>query len=151
TEKTVPVNYGGRGLTYDWEGTNRNINVGLTGADRIAADPLTPADPDLLPGTADVSEHDGPNGEAGAGFLWVGALRAGFAVRDYGFFLDLFRYSVPVAFGGIPPQHDPFSTHTRVAFATKAALKDVTDPYFFGFYMALPDFWREREWEREFD
>ena len=28
TEKTVPINYAGRGLDYDWEGTNRNINVG---------------------------------------------------------------------------------------------------------------------------
>jgi hypothetical protein len=26
-EKTQPVNYAGRGLTYDWEGRNRNIVV----------------------------------------------------------------------------------------------------------------------------
>ena len=56
TEKTVPVNYGGRGLSYDWEGTNRDINVGFaTVEDRQAANPLTPSDPDILPGTADVA------------------------------------------------------------------------------------------------
>jgi hypothetical protein len=27
TEKTVPPEYANRGLTYDWEGTNRNVNV----------------------------------------------------------------------------------------------------------------------------
>src|SRR5262249_19574044 len=53
-EKTEPVNYAGRGLNYDYEGTNRNINVGLASvAERKAANPETPADPDLLPGTLD--------------------------------------------------------------------------------------------------
>src|SRR5262249_40660140 len=28
-EKTEPLNYAGRGLNYDYEGTNRNINVGF--------------------------------------------------------------------------------------------------------------------------
>jgi hypothetical protein len=66
TEKTVPVNYGGRGLSYDWEGTTRNINVGLaTGEARQAAMPYTPDGPDLLPGTADVAAPDAPKGEAG--------------------------------------------------------------------------------------
>ena len=38
--KPCPVNYGGRGLTYDWEGTNRNINVGFaTVEERQAAMP----------------------------------------------------------------------------------------------------------------
>src|SRR5437764_1958047 len=73
-EKTVPVNYASRGGTYDWEGANRNIIPGF---------PLN--DPNLLPGTADVSAPDGPNGEGGAGYLWDGALRANLAIRNYGF------------------------------------------------------------------
>src|SRR5262249_57919165 len=61
TEKTVPVNYAGRGLAYDWEGTNRDINVGYaTVQERQAANPLTPGDPDLLPGTTDVTAPHAP-------------------------------------------------------------------------------------------
>ena len=66
----MPVNYAGRGLTYDWEGTNGDINVGFaTVVERQAANPLTPSDPDLLPGTSDVAAPDGPAGEAGTGYL----------------------------------------------------------------------------------
>src|SRR5262249_54391414 len=93
TEKTSPVNYANRGLTYDWEGTNRNVNVGLaTLAERRQANPDTPDDPDLLPGTADVAAPDSPGGEAGAGYLWNAALRAGLSLRNYGFFGDLSLY-----------------------------------------------------------
>src|SRR5262249_18793769 len=111
-EKTEPVNYAGRGLNYDYEGTNRNVNVGYaTLAARQAAMPLTPPDPDLLPGTADVSPPDGPDGETGAGYLWDAALRAQRSVRNYGFFVDLGRYFIPAnnpAF--LPPTlRDPFA------------------------------------------
>jgi len=165
-EKTEPVNYAGRGFNYDYEGTNRNINVGFaTLAERKAAMPLTPNDPDLLPGTADVSAPDGPDGETGAGYLWDGALRAHRSMRNYGFFLDLARYFIPAASPAfLPPTlRDPFApagtpftpgasgTPVQVAFATKAALRPVTDPYFRGFDMKFADFWRFKEWEREFD
>src|SRR5216684_5633100 len=44
-EKTEPVNYAGRAFTYDWEGINRNINVGYaTVAERQAANPVTPSE-----------------------------------------------------------------------------------------------------------
>ena len=37
-EKTEPVNYASRGLSYDYEGTNRNVNVGYaTPAERAIA------------------------------------------------------------------------------------------------------------------
>jgi len=165
-EKTEPINYAGRGLNYDYEGTNRNINVGFaTLAERKAALPLTPNDPDLLPGTGDVSAPDGPDGETGAGYLWDAALRAGKSVRNYGFFLDLARYSIPASNPSfLPPTiRDPFApvgtpftpgasgTPIQVAFATKAALQGITDPYFRGFDMKAADFWRFKEWEREFD
>jgi hypothetical protein len=37
-----------------------------------------------------------------------------------------------------------------VAYPSDPALIAITDPYFRGFDLKLPDFWREREWEREF-
>src|SRR5215831_12145 len=158
-EKTVPVIYAGRGtFTYDYEGTDRNINTGLgTVAERQAANPLNPADPDILPGTADPSAFDGPSGEEGAGYLWDAALRAHLAVRNYGFFLDLTRYSLPAANPAfIPPTaNDPLHGSplgsTVVSFPTKAALQNITDRFFRGYDQKFPDFWRFKEWEREFD
>ena len=151
-EKTEPINYAGRGLNYDYEGTNRNVNVGYaTPAERISADPINPADPDLLPGTGDVSAPDSSQGEIGTGYLWDGALRAGLKVRNYGFFIDLTRYSLPASLGGIPPTiTDPFGSNTLVAFPTKAALQPITDQYFRGYDNKFPDFYRVNEWEREF-
>src|SRR5215470_3375346 len=99
-EKTEPINYAGRGLNYDYEGTNRNVNVGFaTPQDRVIANPAmntlsTAVANNLLLGTADVSAPDSPEGEEGAGYLWNSALDAGFDVRNYGFFIDLARYSL---------------------------------------------------------
>jgi YVTN family beta-propeller protein len=151
TEKMQPVSYAGRGGTYDWEGANRNVNVGIDSpSERRAANPQTPDDPDLLPGTADVAEHDGPEGEPGAGYLWDAALRAGLSVRNYGFFLDLTLYDSPPPLQ-TPLLRRPWETQTRVGVAAKASLVPVTDPYFRGFQTAFPDYWRFREWEREFE
>jgi DNA-binding beta-propeller fold protein YncE len=151
-ESTIPMEYANRGFTYDYEGDNRNINVGFaTLAERRAANPDTPNQPNLLPGTADISAPAGPGGEAGTGYLWNDALRAHLSLRNYGFFLDLQRYylrrSNPAY---IPPLTDPYATKTRVAFPAKTALMNVTDPYFRGFDQAFPDYWRYREWDREF-
>ncbi len=70
-EKAIPLQYADRGTNYEYEGTNRNINVGLaTLAERKLANPKTPSDPDLLPGTANVAEPDGPKGAAqGKGYI----------------------------------------------------------------------------------
>ena len=151
-ENTVPLEYAGRGPGYDFLGANRNINVGFaTLAARIAADPETPDDPNLLPGTADVAAPDGPGGQAGAGYLWNAALRAHITLRNYGCFSDLRRYSLrPSNPAYIPPIRNPFATKTRVDFPTKAALMPVTDPYYRSFDQAFPDYWRFREWDREF-
>jgi hypothetical protein len=157
-EKTEPINYAGRGLNYDYEGTNRNVNVGYaTPADRAIADPAMNTLPasvanNLLLGTADVSAPDSPEGEAGAGYLWDSALRAGLKVRNYGFFIDLTRYSIPLNIGGISPSiRDPFASGALVSFATKPALQPVTDQYFRGYDNQFPDFYRVNEWQREFD
>jgi YVTN family beta-propeller protein len=156
-EKTEPINYAGRGLNYDYEGTNRNVNVGLaTPAERAAAFPAYNSLPpsvakNLLLGTADVSAPDSPEGEGGSGYLWDSALRAGLNVRNYGFFIDLGPYSVPVSVGGTPLLRHPFDSGTPVAFATKAALQPITDPFFRGYDNHFPDFYRVDEWAREFD
>jgi YVTN family beta-propeller protein len=152
TEKTVPVNYAGRGLVYDWEGTNRNINVAYpTLAQRLAANPLTPNDPDLLPGTVDVAEPEGAFG-VGPQYLWDAALQSGHTLRNYGFFGDLAPYSIPTgATGFVPLDRDPAALGHMVFFPAKPALMTTSDPYFRGFDMRLADFWREQEWEREFD
>ena len=151
-EATIPMNYADRGFSYDYEGDNRQINVGYpTLAERRAANPETPRDPNLLPGTADVDAPDGAGGEAGSGYLWDDARRAHLTLCNYGFFLDLERYSLrPSSPAYLGPIRDPFRSKTRVAFPTKAALRGVTDPYYRGFDQAFPDLWRYREWDREF-
>ena len=150
-EKHTTVNYGGRGLSYDSEGTNRNVNVALpTPAERIAANPANPADPDLLPGTIDTAAPDSPKGDLNQGYIWDAALRAGLSVRNYGFFLDLTRYYLPAPLG-IPKLLNPAATKTQVAYSANAALRPVTDPYFRGFDQSFPDYYLFQEWKREFD
>ena len=156
-EKTEPINYAGRGLNYDYEGTNRNVNVGYATPDeRGAAFPAYNSLPanvrnSLLLGTNDVSAPDSPEGEPGAGYLWNSALRAGLNVRNYGFFIDLGPYSAPPSAGGIPLLRHPADSGTRVAFSTKGALQPITDPFFRGYDNHFPDFYRVDEWAREFD
>jgi YVTN family beta-propeller protein len=152
-ENTYPVNYADRGLTYDYEGENRNINVGIASPSARRKDnPATPDDDDLLPGTNDVDAPDGPGGDAGTGYLWDAALRAKLTLRNYGFFLEGARYfGKPGSPGLVPVIREPYKTKTRVAFPDKAALMNVTDPYFRGFDLKLPDYWRYQEWKREFD
>ena len=151
TERTSPVGYADRGLQYDWEGTNREINVALPTIEaRKAANPAIPDDPDIMAGTADVAAPESVQGEAGAGYLWDAALRAGLTLRNYGFYGDLSRYSRKHP-QRIPPLHDPAGKGLTVFFPTKAALAPVSDPYFRGFDQTFADYWRFKEWEREFD
>jgi YVTN family beta-propeller protein len=142
TEKTVPVAYGGRrSFTYDWEGDNRNINVGLpTLAERLAQNPALPNDVDLLPGTADVAAPD-VEGAAGLGYLWDGALRAGLTVRNYGIYVDNINAVTS----------SPFADGVKQAVPTKAGLRDNTDLFFRGYDQDNADFYLFKEWEREFD
>ena len=58
-EKEIPVNYAGRGLDDDAEGTNRNVNVGIGDVkERAKANPMGGDDPNVLPGTADIAAPD---------------------------------------------------------------------------------------------
>ena len=152
SEREAPVNYAGRGLQYDQEGDNRQVNVGYaTSAERVAANPVSPADPNVLAGARDVAAPDGPGGEQGRGYLWDSAMRAGLSVRNYGFYGDLTRYEKQVGEAMIPREREPAKTGLKVFYVAKAALMPVTDPYYRGFDQSFPDYWRYKEWEREFD
>jgi DNA-binding beta-propeller fold protein YncE len=153
-QKTIQLDYTytTRAPIYDFDGTNRNINVGLaTLADRLAANPEIPNDPNILAGTRDVAEHDGD--EDGAGYIWDAALRARKTVRNYGFeYIDLNRYFLAVTDPNyVPPLRDPFSAGVIVSRATKPSLDQNTDRYYRGWDMAIADFWLFKEWEREFN
>ena len=151
-ESQVPVFYAGRGLALDQGGLNRNINVAIASpAERMAADSMNPADPDLLPGTADMAAPDGPGNEINKGFLWDAALRAKLSLRNYGFSVDGTRYNIPSSIYYIPLVHDPASTKTIMGYSTNVSLAPFTDPYFRGWDPTYPDYWRFQEWQREFD
>jgi YVTN family beta-propeller protein len=155
-EKIVTVHYGKGGGSYDSEGDSRGINVALpTGAQRVAANPVyaqqAARDPDLLPGTANEVAADGPSGEEGAGYIWNAVLRARRSVRNYGFFEDLGRYDASPEIGTIAPLRDPAGSNTQVAFPAHPALLTLTDLFFRGFDNKLPDYYRYKEWAREFD
>ncbi|HLI76189.1 MAG TPA: alkaline phosphatase family protein [Acidobacteriaceae bacterium] len=151
-EKEIPVNYAGRGIDNDSEGTNRNLNVGIGNTlQRYAADPLTGTDPDLLPGNANVAAPDSEDGSQGQGYLWNGALKAGLTVRNYGFFLDLARYNLTVYPPlNIPEDPNAYADHLQVAYSTNTVLSQYTDPYYRGFDNSFPDYFRFTEWQREF-
>ena len=149
-EHQYTVNYANRGLSLDFNGFDRNVNVAIpTVAARRAANPLSPNDPDVLAGQTDVAAPDGPNDEVNTGHLWDAALRAGLTVRNYGFFVDATCYNVRQC--AIPLAHDPAATGTVVAFPANVALTPYTDPYYRGFDCNFPDYYRYTEWEREFN
>lgn len=147
--KELSIQYAHRGLSYDWEGDNRNVDVAIGSlAARRKEEPGYPDDSDLLPGTNNVAAPDGPQGQRQRGYLWDAVLRAGLTVRNYGFMLDLnpyFNRRHPV-----PLLPMPYESRTRVAFPANPQLAPVTDPYFRGFDTRFPDYDREKEWAREF-
>lgn len=155
-EKCVTVNYGKGGCQYDSEGTSRNLNVAVVGvAARQQEQPLLLGVPaailaNLLPGTANEVEADGPDGP-GQGYLWDAALKANLTVRNYGYYLDL---GGPVARPYITPTlTNPCSATPplQVAFPAAPALANLTDLCFRGFDQTFPDYFRYTEWLREFN
>jgi YVTN family beta-propeller protein len=156
TEKSVPIEYAARGFVYDWEGANRNVNVGIASIpERAKAQPALGAgklDLNLLPGTADISGPDSDNNEAGSGYLWDDALRASLTVRNYGFFSDLTRYEHSKgAANYMEFSKTPFADKKPQAVTASSSLLPLTDIYFRGFDQAFPDFYRVNEWQREFN
>jgi DNA-binding beta-propeller fold protein YncE len=125
-------------------GSNRNANIGYpTGEERHAADPADAGDPDILPGTRSVYDVDGPEGEAGTGYLWNGFLRAGLSVRSYGVFARVYNL--------VHPKPELFASDGKaISPQSIAAYEDPNWPVP-EWVKPIPDFYRVREWQREFE
>jgi DNA-binding beta-propeller fold protein YncE len=149
-EKSVPVTYADRGLSYESEEIVRNIHPQQTMQERYATDPNLSKDPDLLPGPALLTSPDPEDDhKPDQGYLWDAAIRAGLSVRNYGF-SDASNYD-PGAPGGAPVIREPFREHRRIYTPGDGLLASRSDPYFRGFDQKLPDYWRVLEWQREYD
>jgi len=157
-EVTQQINYAGvnRGLSYESEGANRNVPVGLAAtADRDAAAKglYTPGSAslpggtaNLLPGTADVSLTDAPFGVQ-RGTIFDAVLQAGLTVRNYGW---LTNNVGPITYpNGSPVENAGEAGVVQVA-ALNPTLAPFTDVYFRGFDMNVADQWAFNEWNREF-
>jgi hypothetical protein len=108
---------------------------------------LKTLDPDYLPGPANEMAIDGPSGEEGAGYLWNGVLRAGLTIRNYGVFVD----ELPAASHPFILEPGKTNPPTQVVIESDPSLKDYTDRSFYNYDNRFPDFYRFKEWEREFD
>jgi DNA-binding beta-propeller fold protein YncE len=127
-------------------GVNRNINMAYaTSAERRAIDPVSPSDPNILPGARDVAAPDGPGGAEGEGYLWSAAARSGRTVRNWGFYGGFFLRQTDQSL-----VRDPHAQNLRVFFPTAPSLMQYSDPYYYSFDPAMPDYWRFQEWKREF-
>ena len=163
TEKSQSVLYGNagfKGLTYDYQGTNRNINVGLPEAssrttffdERITSlfDPSGRSS--ILPGSTDVAAgENADNDDPGAvgGYLWDTALRAGKSIRNYGWQVDQIAYGSEMPLDPALVRH-PFEKGVEQAAPINRPLRAATDVYYRGFDQRYPDQFRIEEWLREF-
>ena len=162
TERAQAVLYGNaefKGLTYDYQGVVRNLNLALpqTGGSSIFDERLSGVlDPTgasaMLPGSRDPAASDGDGDESkGAlgGYLWDDAIRHGLSVRNYGEHVDLDHYD-PDAKPFVAVSRTPYASHLLQAAPAKTALATRTDRYYRGFDQNVPDQFRIDEWEREF-
>ena len=155
---TQQINYAGvnRGLSYESEGSNRNVPVGLASvAERDAATGgafssgsagLPGGAANLLAGTGNHAATDAPFGEQ-MGYIFDAVLQAGKSVRNYGFMVN----SVGSIGTRASPVSDPFSAGIVLAAPLEPKLTALTDLYFRGYDQNYPDLWRYHEWKREFD
>ena len=155
---TQQINYArvNRGLSYESEGSNRNVPVGMaTVAERDAATngafssgsaslPGGPAN--LLAGIGNHAATDAPFGFQ-RGYIFDAALKAGKTVRNYGFLVNSIGSIGTIA----APVSDPFAAGIVQVAPLNPALVPLTDLYFRGYDQNYPDLWRYNEWKREFD
>lgn len=159
---TQQINYASvnRGLSYESEGSNRNVPVNLASvaARDSASGPagttnFTAATAALPGGTANVltgvgnhASTDAPFGIQG-GYIFSAVLKAGGTVRNYGFLVnnigDIGTKTAPVS--------DPFGKGVIQVAPLDPSLAPLTDVYFRGYDQNYPDLWRYNEWKREFD
>lgn len=156
---TQQINYAfvDRGLSYESEGSNRNVPVGLASVEARdaategqysqAVSNLPGGAANLLPGTADHSATDAPFGRE-MGYIFDAVLNAGLTVRNYGFLVSNIGAIVD---SNKTPIADPFTAGVQQVAPLNPRLLDKTDTYFRGYDQNYPDLWRFNEWKREFD
>ncbi|MGD0105927.1 MAG: bifunctional YncE family protein/alkaline phosphatase family protein [Rhodopila sp.] len=157
-ELTQQINYAAvdRGLSYESEGSNRNVPIGVaTTAGRDAAtkgaftqgsSSLPGGTANLLPGSADVAGTDSPIGEQ-QGHLFDSILKANLTVRNYGWQCD--NIGATTFSNGDPITNAGEAGVVQVA-ALNPELAPFTDVYFRGFDQTYSDQWTVNEWNREF-
>jgi len=155
---TQQINYAGvnRGLSYESEGSNRNVPVGLTttaardtatsGAYTTGSAALPGGTPNLLVGGANHAATDAPFGVQN-GYIFDTVLRAGKTIRNYGFLTSNIGSIGTIA----APVIDPYAAGIVQVAPLNPALIGTTDLYFRGYDQNYPDLWRYNEWKREFD
>ena len=159
---TQQINYAfvNRGLSYESEGTNRNVPVNwptVAERDAVGGPPGTTnysaASAGLLGGTVNLltgkgnhASSDAPFG-AQQGYIFDAVLKAGGTVRNYGFLVNNIGSIGTIA----APISDPYAAGVVQVAPLDPALADKTDLYFRGYDQSYPDLWRYNEWKREFD
>ena len=159
---TQQINYAAvnRGLSYESEGTNRNVPVNFgTVAERDAATgvagttnysnasaTLPGGTVNLLAGTGNHASADAPFGIED-GYIFNAVLQAGGTVRNYGFLVN----NIGSIGTKTAPVSDPFAAGIIQVAPLDPSLAPLTDPYFRGYDQNYPDLWRYNEWKREFD
>ena len=164
-EITQEINYAGvdRGLSYESEGSNRNVPVNLTttaqrDAATTSATAATPANfssltakltggtSNVLPGPADVAKTDAPWGPQ-RGYIVDSVLQAGLTVRNYGWMTS--NIGPIVDSTGAPIENAGERGIVQVA-PLNAIWAPFTDVYFRGYDQNYSDQWTANEWMREF-
>jgi DNA-binding beta-propeller fold protein YncE len=154
---TQQINYAfvNRGLSYESEGSNRNVPVNWgTVAERDAASPnysnasagLPGGTANLLTGDGNHASSDAPFGEQ-EGYIFDAVLQAGGTVRNYGTLVN----NIGSIGTKASPISDPFASGVIQVAPLKPSLAPFTDVYFRGYDQNYPDLWRYNEWKREFD
>ena len=159
---TQQINYAAvsRGLSYESEGSNRNVPVnwgaveerdaatGRAGTTNFstATAALPGGTANVLTGTGNHASSDAPFGIQG-GYIFDAVLKAGGTVRNYGFLVNnigsIGTKEAPIA--------DPFAAGVIQVAPLDPALAAMTDVYYRGYDMNYPDLWLFNEWKREFD
>jgi Phosphoesterase family len=159
---TQQINYAfvNRGLSYESEGSNRNVpvNWGTVAQRDAVAGPagttnystasagLPGGTANLLPGTGNHASADAPFGIQD-GYIFNAVLNAGGTVHNYGFLVN----NIGSIGTKAAPVSDPFLSGVVQVAPLDPDLAPLTDVYFRGYDQNYPDLWRFNEWKREFD
>src|SRR4029450_12497940 len=149
-----------RGLSYESEGSNRNVpvNWGTVAQRDAVAGPAgttnySAATATLPGGTANVLAGVGNHASSDApfgiedGYIFSAVLQAGGSVRNYGFLGNNIGNIGSIG----DPVTAPFAEGQVQVAPLEPSLAALTDVYFRGYDQNYPDLWRYNEWKREFD